>query len=181
MLKMPWTRKKLEKLVLLPDEMRERGEFLLRNPRLGKKVFGKTESGKKFMSNCYGTTVFLEGGGAISNCKQLSQHDPFYSGDFPSFYWENESRPGMVEVNLMQKNLKENYYHIENPIPGDIVVIKRNYMKDYWLTHTGIWTGIDNLILSQFNFGGKFFLEKLSKNNIYQEDGYFVRANHQTS
>ena len=54
---MPWKKNKIEKdfwkIRLLPTEMREKGEYLLMNSKIGRKCLGKA-NGRKIYSNCLG-------------------------------------------------------------------------------------------------------------------------------
>jgi len=156
---MPWTKNKLEKdlqkIRLLPSGMRERGEILLRKPRAGRKYLGKIDE-QKLYSNCWGTTVFLEGEGAFNQCKEIATGMPPHHGYIPSVYWKDRSRPGLVEINVMEKFLGMNYDRIDNPSPGDVVVVESFDMGVIYLAHTGIWTGVDDYVLEQHNLGENF-------------------------
>lgn len=163
MIVMPWTKKKLEKIALLPDEMRERGEYLLMNPRLGRKVVGKTNSGRGIFSNCWATTVFMEGEESIDKCRKISERMPFLRGENTWIYSENNTRPGRVEYNVMREFLLENYHNVKHPLPGDIAILEEYVKGAHRLYHTGTWTGVNNTILSQNNSGGIFRLEEFPR------------------
>ncbi len=154
-----WNRKNLERIALLPDGMRQRGEYILRNPRMGRRPLGKTDSGEKFWSNCWGTTVFLEGENSYQECKRISMKNPFIIRGIPSVYWEKRNRPGLVEIDVMEEFLDNNYKKVDNPRAGDVVVVVGDYRRN-WLAHTGIWTGVGNYVLGQHNLGGNFGLQE---------------------
>ncbi len=177
---MPSTRKKLEAIRVLPTDMRDRAEYLLRNPRLGKKIIGKTEFGRRIFSNCYGTSVFLLGSDATKKCRQISKSQPPIFKDNPPIYYRNLSRPGFINVNTMQGFLIRNYNITRRPEPGDLAIIEKNNYDKYRLGHVAVWTGIENVVICQDGFGGKFQLNNFLSISIYTHTTYFASRKDQT-
>ena len=178
-----WNKRKFKELTLLTDEMRERGEYLLRNPKLGKRAIKRTKRGKEF-SNCFGTSVWIMGQWAQEEACRISRNIPQIYEHCENSVIAYKNRPSFFETNVLETFLQENFTREKSGRPGDLIIVEDDlfYRKHGWsVVHAGVWTGVDNYALTQHNIGGVFELEKFFNGNPFQKNYYFARLIDPTS
>jgi hypothetical protein len=146
----------------MPEAVRERIEYLLANPELGREIIGDFRSLSRY-SNCHGTTLWVLG------IKPKAEYRPELLPDFlPA---KERDRPGFMNKILMGKILHEKCEIVDNvrdALPG-VVGFWAGWdnparPRDEWavVEHTGVYVG-EGRIFHQPNTGRPFgitFLEE---------------------
>ena len=109
----------IEKIRLLPGEMRKKIRPLLENPGLGFETIGEisfNEESVQIHSNCLGT---------LAHCYNIDYEPLNIScGHGDPVCFPVEGRPGYLDGLVFEDILSENFFGIEAPSPGDIVLVR---------------------------------------------------------